>query len=458
MNLCRLHGFCFINMENKINKQEQDSDENIPRVFRLGVSPVKANFRIGPLRSHLYNYSFAQHERNQNVGSKIFFRVDDSNQEKGDTRLSRQLFSFFGESFGMVFDKPDNQDDYLVYQSERQALYKSYLEGLFDKGFAFIDKESGLTLFDVEKYLESNDELMFLDDVVRGQVVLNLRKLLGKQKYFPLVRSNGVALYHLASVVDDAELGVTHVVRGSDKFPIAHYQEMVRIALGLEPKKFMHTPLMLGDEGKLLKGDVMYNSFLQRGFLPQALVSYMISSGYGDPDVVYDSISDFIDNFDYKKVRQVDGKFSQKKLESINRRIFSGISEDDYYISLKLYMAKFLQEKEVNDDYVSVLQKLKIPFEKVEQFLNNVEDPKYSAYELMPEDVRSVLRHLVSVMEGDNFDINEFYFSTDRLYLRALRFFVFGDHEVSGGIREVFDLISTRGLISDRILKLKKLL
>jgi glutamyl/glutaminyl-tRNA synthetase len=265
-----------------------------------------------------------------------------------------------------------------------------------------------------------------------------------------------VALYHLASVVDDAELGVTHVVRGSDKFSIAHYQEMVRIALGLEPKKFMHTPLMLGDDGKLLKGDVMYDSFLQKGILPQALVSYMISSGYGDPDIVYDSLSDFIDSFDYKKVRQADGKFSQKKLESINRRIFSGIYEDDYYISLKLYMAKFFPEKEVNDDYISTIQKLKIPFEKVESFLNAIEDPKYSAYEFLPEEVRDALRYLVSSMEKECFDINEFYFSANKSYLRALRFFLFGDLELSGGVREVFDLVSSKGLVSERVSKIKK--
>ena len=202
----------------------------------------------------------------------------------------------------------------------------------------------------------------------------------------------------------------------------------------------------------------MYDSFLQRGILPQALVSYMISSGYGDPDIIYDSVSDFIDNFDYKKVRQTDGKFSQKKLESINRRIFSGISEDDYYISLKLYLAKFFPEREVDDKYVSALQKLKVPFEKVESFLNAIKDPKYSAYELLPADVKDALRYLVSSMKEEGFDINEFYFSTNKSNLRALRFFVFGDLEISGGVREVFDLISTQGLISDRVSKLKKLL
>ena len=445
-------------MENKINNQEQGDDKDQPKIFRLGVSPVKANFRIGPLRSHLYNYSFAQHERTQNEDSKIFFRVDDSNQEKGDIKLSRQLFSFFSESLGMVFDKPNDQDDDLIYQSERQALYKAYLEKLFDKGLAFVDKESGLTLFDIEKYIGSNDELAILDDVVRGELSFNLRKLLGKQKYFPLLRSNGTALYHLASVVDDAELGVTHVVRGSDKFPIAHYQEMVRVALDLQPKKFLHTPLMLGDDGKLLKGDVMYDSFLKKGILPQALVSYMISSGYGDPDVVYDSLSDFIDNFDYKKVRQVDGKFNQKKLESINRKIFSGISEDDYYISLKLYLAKFFPEREVNDSYFAVIQKIKIPFEKIGQFLDVLENPKYSSYGLLSNEVKSAVSHLVSKIEAKEFNINDSYFSADRSHLRALRFFIFGDFEVSGGLKEVFDLISSQGLISGRILKIKELL
>ncbi len=432
-----------------------DDEDNKESIFRLGVSPVKANFRIGPLRSHLYNYIYASNEKLKNKDSKVYFRVDDSNQEKGDREMSDKLFCFFSETLGMVFDQHEDGSR-MIFQSERVDLYREYLEKLFDIGVVFLDKESGLTLFDIEKFIDIHGEIIQFHDLVRGDVTLKLKKLLDKQKFFPLVRSNGSVLYHLASVTDDDLLGVTHVVRGTDKLSVAQYQEMVRIALELEPKKFMHTPLMLDDEGGLLKGDVLYDSFIKKGILPQAMLSYMISSGYGDPDMVYESIDAIIERFDYKRVRQNNGRFDFKKLVSINRKILSGISDEDYGISLRLYFAKVNREdiqKGLNNDVelLSLFLKLKIPFEKAEAFYNALNQPDYSNIEKLDQEVIDALIFFIEEFNASKFNCKDIFYSADRNKIKALRFLLIGGLEISGGLLEIVEYLISKKLISKRL-------
>ncbi len=440
----------------KISKSFEDgNEEEWGSIFRLGVSPVKANFRIGPLRSHLYNYVYASNEKLKNKDSRVYFRVDDSNQEKGDREMSEKLFYFFSETLGMEFDQQEDNSQ-MIFQSERVDLYREYLEKLFDVGVVFLDKESGLTLFDIEKFIDIYGETIQFHDVVRGQVVLKLKKLLDKQKFFPLVRSNGSVLYHLASVADDHLLGVTHVVRGADKLSVAQYQEMVRIALDLEPKKFMHTPLMLDDEGGLLKGDVLYDSFIKKGILPQAMLSYMISSGYGDPDMIYDSIEAIVEDFDYKKVRQNNGKFDFKKLVSVNRKILSSVSDEDYSISLRLYSAKINREDmhyDLNNEIelAPLFSKLKIPFEKTEVFYDTLDRPDYSGIKTLDIETRNELDLLIEEFKLDSFDYKDYFYSSNKNKIRALKFFLIGDLQVSGGLVEITEYLISKNLISKRL-------
>jgi glutamyl/glutaminyl-tRNA synthetase len=220
-----------------------------------------------------------------------------------------------------------------------------YVEELFDKHIAFVDKRSGLVLFDIRKFIENFSAELEIDDLLRGKVQFKLEELVRSgTKFFPLVRSDKSALYHLASVIDDATFGVTHIVRGQDKASAAEFQEMVRTSLGFEPVKYLHTPMMLGHEGQLLHGDVAFEDFLKKGIIPHSLISYMISSGYGDPNETYLSLSDFIASFDYRKIHKNNGKFDEMKLQHVNKLLLNRISCDVLTDSIRIYL------KVVDDD------------------------------------------------------------------------------------------------------------
>ena len=326
---------------------KQEEKEKL--VFRAGMSPTESNKKIGPIRSHLYNYAFAKGEAEKGKDSKIIFRVDDTDKEKHTKEKAEDIFRFFTDTLGFRFDiTPHNAEKEIgqsVFQSERQEIYRGYLEELFDKHVAFIDKESGLVLFDIKKFIDQYEDTLEIDDLLKGKIKFKLEENLRRgQKFFPLMRSDKSALYHLASVVDDKTFGVTHVVRGQDKLSIAEFQEMVRVSLDLEPKKYLHTPMLLDAEGKMLKGAVKFDDFIKQGIVPHALISYMISSGYGNPEEMYPSLEKFIGDFDYNKIHKNSGKFDVSKLENINDKLIRKISPEVYFDSILLYLAKVGEE------------------------------------------------------------------------------------------------------------------
>ncbi|MDP2762930.1 MAG: glutamate--tRNA ligase family protein, partial [Enterobacteriaceae bacterium] len=313
----------------EINPEDLSAKKKI-FIFRAGMSPTESNKKIGPIRAHLYNYGFAKCEVAKGNDSKIIYRVDDTDKEKHTKEKSVEIYNFFSEILGFEFDiTPDNSQEKIgksVIQSERQDVYSRYIEELYDNGVVFTEKESGLVLFDIKKFIKEYSDIIEIDDLLRGKITMRLEENIKRgTNYFPILRSDKSALYHLASVIDDADFGVTHIVRGQDKLSIAEYQEMIRIVLGLEPKKYLHTPMLFDKEGKIPKGAVKFDDFLKMGITPQALISYMVSSGYGDPDVIYPSIDDFIKNFDYHKIHKNNGKFDLEKLKNINEKIIRKI-------------------------------------------------------------------------------------------------------------------------------------
>lgn len=446
------------------DKSKQEQKEKL--VFRAGISPTESNKKIGPIRSHLYNYAFAKGEAEKGKDSKIIFRVDDTDKEKHTKEKAEDIFRFFTDTLGFRFDiTPHNAEKEIgqsVFQSERQEIYRGYLEELFDKHVAFIDKESGLVLFDIKKFIDQYEDTLEIDDLLRGKIKFKLEENLKRgQKFFPLMRSDKSALYHLASVVDDKTFGVTHVVRGQDKLSIAEFQEMVRVSLDLEPKKYLHTPMLLDAEGKMLKGAVKFDDFIKQGIVPHALISYMISSGYGNPEEMYPSLEKFIGNFDYSKIHKNSGKFDVSKLENINDKLIRKISPEVYFDSILLYLAKVGEEQ--------ILEKLKIDQELKNILISFRRDPKESLdviksilepqYETIREDTRGAIQKLLLEIEkgGDNFPSAEMLELSQKAAYEATRWILVGKYTFPN-ITQVFEYLRTNGLLNHRVNLAKKIL
>lgn len=307
-----------------------------PKIFRLAVSPVDGNCKIGPLRTHLLNYLFANHEKLKEPSSKIFYKIDNTNEQLGNDEKAADLYRFFTQTMGFQFDPTNDQGD-IFTESQNQDIYKTYLKKLESSGM--ITYKGEIALLNLEVFASLYGKEIVVTELLRGDIKFDLNHILKEtQNSFPLTRSDGSVLYHLASVVDDHLLGVTHVVRGADKISILPYQEILRIALEFEPKSYLHTPLFLNQEGSLLKGKTSYYDFLENGISHQTLLSYLISSGYGDPDALYTSLEEAALSFDCLRVHKNNNKFSQDKLSHIQKlfnkrtkKILSSISEGENF-------------------------------------------------------------------------------------------------------------------------------
>jgi len=429
------------------------------------MSPTESNKKIGPIRSHLYNYAFAKGEAEKGKDSKIIFRVDDTDKEKHTKEKAEDIFRFFTDTLGFRFDiTPHNAEKEIgqsVFQSERQEIYRKYLEKLFDTHVAFIDKESGLVLFDIKKFIDQYGDTLEINDLLRGKIKFKLEENLRRgQNFFPLMRSDKSALYHLASVVDDKTFGVTHVVRGQDKLSIAEFQEMVRVSLGLEPKKYLHTPMLLDAEGKMLKGAVKFDDFIKQGIVPHALISYMISSGYGNPEETYPSLEKFIESFDYSKIHKNSGKFDIGKLENINDKLIRKTSPEVYFDSILLYLAKVGEEQ--------ILEKLKIDQELKNILISFRRDPKESLdviksilepqHEVIREDTRGAIQKLLLEIGkgGDNFPSAEMLELSQKAVYEAARWILVGKYTFPS-ITQVFEYLKTNELLNHRVILAKKI-
>ena len=447
--------------EKPIERKQQNDSKKKPVVVRVGMSPVEGNKNIGAIRSHLYNYSLAQSEKQKGFEGKVIFRVDDTNAEKHKKEKEKalELLHFFSDVLDFEFDiTPENSQETIgqsVYQSERQAIYSKYVEELFDKKIAFVDKDSGLVLFDIKRFIDEYSDTLEFDDVLRGRILVDLEKRLkNSQNYFPLMRSDRSALYHLATVVDDAAFGVTHVVRGQDKIPIVDFQEMVRIALGFEPKKYLHTPLLLDEYGKMLGGASNFDDFIRKGILPQALVSYLISSGYGRSNVVYPSILQFLETFDMHKIHRANGKFDPKKLASLNKKLIKTITPDIYLSSVELYLAKNNEDALVQSlKSDEALQKLLISLRREpEEAVRMIQSILFPDFEKPDDDVRNALPSILREMGAhpDTFPSYDVLGSKKDTFFKAISWLLVGK-QIFPDINTVYAYLKSRQMLQDRL-------
>lgn len=315
-------------------------------VFRMGISPVESNMKIGPVRSHLYNYAFAKKAALDGRESLFVMKCDDTDPAKHEKEKFKGLYSFFAGFLGMDIDiHPFNSQEKIgasLFQSERGHIYGRWLEKLLESGFAFVEENSGVVLFSIEKFAKAHPSPIEIEDLLFGKIVFRPESLLKEGLFsFPLRRSDGSYLYHFATTVDDQELSVTHVFRGQDKISAAHFQEMLRIVLGFSSKKYVHTPLLVDADGKRLSGNVRFDDFLRDGITKQSLISYIVSSGYGDPDELYPALEGFISGFNPKKLHKANGMFDRKKLERVNRKLIGKCGQEEYLSALCLYADRF---------------------------------------------------------------------------------------------------------------------
>ncbi len=179
-----------------------------------------------------------------------------------------------------------------------------------------------------------------VDDIIRGKVKFDW-KLVDDQV---VIKRDGMATYHLASMADDHDMGITHVIRGEEWLSSSPKHVFIYQAFGWELPVFAHLPLILNaDRSKLSKrqGDVSTESYLDKGYLPEALINFVALMGWnpkGDQEIY--SHKELIDLFDLAKVNKAGAIFNIEKLNWLNNHYLRLLPDDKYFSLILQYLPK----------------------------------------------------------------------------------------------------------------------
>ena len=235
---------------------------------------------------------------------KLVLRIEDTDKERSKKEFLDEILEDL-KWLGIDWDEGP------FFQSKKISVYKNYATKLLDKKLAY--KEGEAIIFKVEK-----SRVIKVKDIVHGEIVFNTDEI----KDQVLIKSNGLPTYNFACCVDDHEMHITHIIRGDDHISNTPKQLLFYEALGLEPPRFAHMPLMMGKDGaKLSKrhGAVAVFEYKKEGFLPEALSNYLILLGWspGENRELID-LEEAIKLFNIEDLGNVQARFDIDKLRWIN--------------------------------------------------------------------------------------------------------------------------------------------
>jgi len=304
------------------------SEENTKIVVRMAPSPT-GNFHVGTARTALSNFLFAKKHN-----GKFIMRIEDTDKERSTKEFEKDILDGLAW-LGLTYDK-------LFRQSERTEVYVSYLQKMIDSGSVYISKEEPKEegqRGEVLRFKNPNKKIVF-EDIVRGTVEFDTTEL----GDFVVAKSLEEPLYHLAVVVDDHEMGVTHIIRGEDHISNTPRQILIQEAIGAIRPVYAHLPLLLGsDKSKLSKrkhgAAVWVDTYKNAGILPSALLNYLALLGWnpGTEKEIF-TLAELIDAYELSRVHKGGAIFDEKKLQWINRQHVELLSPEE---KLKLVAKEF---------------------------------------------------------------------------------------------------------------------
>lgn len=263
---------------------------------RFAPSPT-GYLHVGGARTALFNWLFARHH-----GGTFVLRIEDTDRTRSTDEAIGQIIASLSW-LGLDWDE-------FYRQTDRFSSHRRVAEELQRRGAAY--EHEGAVWFKIPK-----EGATTVSDLLAGDVVFQNREL----KDLVILRSDGTPTYNFACVVDDLDMGITHVIRGDEHLNNTPKQLLIYRALGREPPLFAHIPLILGpDRTKLSKrhGAVSVLEYQKRGILPEALVNFLARLGWSHGDQEVFTREELIAYFDLPDVGKSASVFDEGKLLWLN--------------------------------------------------------------------------------------------------------------------------------------------
>lgn len=328
---------------------------------RIAPSPTGQDIHIGNLYTALINWAFAKKHQ-----GKFIVRIEDTDRQRFNPGAEKQILTTLKRYHLFPDESPELGGPYGPYrQSERLKIYQKKAKELVEKGVAyycFCSKErleklrkAQLAKKQIPKYdrhclrlkkterlklleknlpfvirlkVPENQEIVF-NDLIRGEIKFNSNSLDDQV----LIKSDGYPTYHLAVVVDDYLMKITHVVRAEEWISSTPKHILLYQAFGWQRPVFAHLPILRNpDRSKLSKrkNPVWASWYLNQGYLPEAVLNYLALMGWSHPkEKEVFSLDEFINVFQLEDVKPVGPVFDQRKLEWVNGVYIRQMSDED---------------------------------------------------------------------------------------------------------------------------------
>lgn len=323
---------------------------------RFAPSPT-GHLHIGGVRTALFNYLFAKH----NKGTFIL-RIEDTDTSRSTEESIQQIIE------GLQWCGID-WDEGPFRQTERKEIYQSYLDKLIKEDKAYrcyctqeeLDemRKKAMAAGEKPRYNRKCRDLtsppksnpfvirfrtplegsIVINDLLRGEVTFDISEL----DDLIIARSDGTPTYNFVVVVDDADMSITHVIRGDDHLANTPRQALLYKGLNLPNPKFVHVPMILGaDKTRLSKrhGATSILAYRDMGYLPQAMINYLVRMGWGAGDQEIFSKDEMIEKFSLDNLNKSAAVFDNDKLQWLNQHYIKEIRPSELTVLLKGFLVK----------------------------------------------------------------------------------------------------------------------
>jgi glutamyl-tRNA synthetase len=298
---------------------------------RVRFAPSPTGFlHIGGARTALFNWLYARH-----TGGTFILRIEDTDAARNSQEAVEVILDGL-RWLGLDWDEgpvsgdatgPDRGEQGPYFQSRRAENYRLRVEALLSRGLAY--QHEGAVKFKMQR------EPVVIPDLVVGNVT---RELTDREKMDPdfvIVRSDGQPVFHLVNVVDDLEMGITHVIRGEDHLSNTAKHIALFKAFGVEPPKYAHIPLILNIDGtKMSKRDkgASLMTYLDEGYAPEAVTNYLCLLGWspkGNREKV--PMREVVELFDLPQILRHNARFDINKLHWLNGEYVREMDADRFH-------------------------------------------------------------------------------------------------------------------------------
>lgn len=378
---------------------------------RFAPSPT-GYLHIGGARTALFSWLFARHH-----GGKFVLRIEDTDRERS-TQESVDAILRGMEWLGMDYDEGP------YYQTQRFDRYQEVITQLLDEGKAYRcyctkdeldalraeqqkNKQkprydgryrdySGPIPSGIEPVIRFKNPLegeVVINDQVLGQVVINNREL----DDLIIARSDGTPTYNLTVVVDDLDMGISHVIRGDDHINNTPRQINLLHAIGGEIPIYAHLPMILGNDGKRMSkrhGAVSVSAYAEEGYLPDALLNYLVRLGWSHKDQEIFSIDEMISLFSLENVNKSAAAFDLDKLQWLNQHYIK--HSDDHSVAAWLSQA-FTRKNIIHENSQKLTKVANLQKDRFKTINELTEKSEYFFLDELPAyDEPSVKKHFKS--------------------------------------------------------------